>query len=318
MTRSVIHIGANKAASTTLQRALFSKHTGLHYVGEDAEGYPGYAELVNSMVSDDDLHFRAEECSRLFKEHLAAEPEKTFLYSNEDVMTSRIPTVCARRLHEYIPNAEILLIVRNQYTAVPSFYANHGAFLKPAPPSYFRRHVSFNDWIAYQLMFIGYGALASFKYNTLLSVYEELFGRDHVHVLMFEEFLRDKGTFVERLSTILRIDPGEAYRALEYSHERKRYTNRMLAYNKFRTSFLWGVDLTKYLPFGGVLSKWFEMFLEGGRAAQVVMSNEIKEKLHALYGTENALLAAKYNLPLGQYGYPLGRADRVGYVKEKS
>ena len=305
MRRTIIHIGANKTASTTLQRALFRKHSGLHYVGEDAPGYESYAPIVNSMVSDDDLHFPFDACAKLFEKHRNEEMEKTLLYSNEDVMTSRIPAICARRLHTFLPDAEILLVVRNQYTAIPSFYANHGAFLKPAPPSYFNRYVSFEDWMKFQTMFIKYGALASFRYDKLLSVYAELFGEDRVHVLLFEEFVEDKQQFVRKLSQILNIDPDEAIKLLSVGHERKRYTGRMLAYNRFRTSFLWGVPLSRYLPFGQAASKLLHKFLNGGMPAKVVVPDELKQQIHEIYCEDNTMLAKKYNLPLERYGYPM-------------
>jgi len=305
MRHVVIHIGANKTASTTLQRALFRRHPGIHYMGEDAEGYDGYASIVNSMVNDDDLYFPMDECTALFRRHLAEEPDRTLVYSNEDVMTSRVPTVCARRLHSLLPGAEVLLVIRNQFSAIPSFYANHGAFLKPAPPSYFRRHVSFDDWMQYQLMFPKYGAIASFLYDKLLSVYATLFGEDHVHVLLFEEFVMDRPGFVRKLAGILRIDPEETAQLLHASHERKRLTGRMLAYNRFRTRLLWGISLSRWLPFGNVAARMLEQFLSGGPAASVAMSDEIRQKVFAFYGEDNARLAARYGLPLTAYGYPV-------------
>lgn len=305
MRHVVIHIGANKTASTTLQRGLFSKHSGLRYMGEDGVGYKEYASIVNSMVNDDDLHFPHKECADLFSKQLAEETNKSFLYSNEDVMTSRVPTVCARRLHEFLPNAEILLVIRNQYTAVPSFYANHGAFLKPAPPSYFHRHVSFEDWMEYQVMFIKYGALAGYMFNRLLSIYSELFGEENIHVLLFEEFVENKQLFIEKLSSILHINSDEAIKLVKTSHERKRNTGRMLAYNKFRTAFLWGVPISKYLPFGRVMVDYFSKYLSAGKAAKIVLSDDMKRLIYDLYGADNSLLATKYNLPLMQYGYPI-------------
>lgn len=305
MRHVIIHIGANKTASTTLQRALFRRHGGIHYMGEDAEGYDGYASLVNSMVNDDDLYFPFAECAELFRKHLGEETEKTLVYSNEDVMTSRIPTVCARRLHAFLPDARILLVVRNQYSAVPSFYANHGAFLKPAPPSYFRRYVSFEDWMRFQLMFAKYGALASFMFNRLLSVYAGLFGENRIHVLLFEEFVENKRLFMEKLSGILRINADETGKLLQASHERKRNTSRMLAYNKFRTSFLWGVPISDYLPFGRSIAERLSQFLSGGQPARVAVSDDMKQVIYGLYCEDNALLAAKYSLPLAEHGYPI-------------
>jgi hypothetical protein len=305
MRRTIIHIGANKTASTTLQRSLFSKHSEIHYVGEDGEGYASYADLVNSMVEDDELHYLKTECAELFRQHREANLEKTLVYSNEDVMTSRIPKFCAMRLQQHLPDADILLVIRNQYTAVPSFYANHGAFLKPAPPSYFRRHVSLNDWINFETMFSKYGPLASFRYDRLASIYVELFGRERVHVLLFEEFVEDRASFMQKLSTLLCIDADEAVRLVQGSHERKRNTRRMLTYNKFRTGFLWGRDLTSGLPFGGLLARWGENYLKGGETAKIALNAELKQKVHALYSQDNASLAEQFHLPLGEYGYPL-------------
>ena len=305
MRHSVIHIGANKTASTTLQRALFSTHSQIQYLGEDGVGYADYAPLVNSLANDDDLYYPANKCAELFQRHLSEASDKTFLYSNEDVMTSHLPLICAKRLHSLVPDAEILLVIRNQHTAVPSFYANHGAFLKPAPPSYFRRHVSVDDWISFQTMFDKYGALASFRYDQFLSIYEQLFGKDRVHVLLFEEFVSDRKSFIDKLSGILRIDPVEALNGLKASHERRRLTGRLLAYNKFRTSFFWGTQFSKLLPFGNRLSNLVDGFLEKGSPAKIAMSPEIKKTIHELYCEGNTKLAEKYNLPLAQYGYPL-------------
>lgn len=307
MGKPVIHIGANKTASTTFQRALFRHHSELHYMGEDGEDYASYRGIVNAMVNDDDLHFPENRCRELFQKRLAGSLDKTFLYSNEDVMTSRTPSLCAQRLKSFIPDAKVLLVIRNQNTALPSFYANHGAFLKPAPPSYFRRHVSFDDWMSFQTqpMFIKYGALASYYYNRLLSVYADLFGEENVHVLMFEEFIEDKQSFVGKLCQVLEINAEEAMQLLSGRHERQRMTSRMLTYNRFRSSFFWGVRFSGYLPGGEKLVNAFQRFLESGASAKVDIPNEWREKIVELYGEDNKALAKRYNLPLEKYGYPI-------------
>jgi len=305
MRKPVIHIGANKTASTTLQRALFRHHSGLHYMGEDGDGYAGYMEIVNSMVNDDDLYFPAKQCNELFDKTVSKTGQRTFLYSNEDAMTSRVPVLCAQRLKLLLPDSKVLLVIRNQYSAIPSFYANHGAFLKPAPPRYFRRHVSFDDWMNFQTMFIKYGALASFFYSRLLSVYADLFGAENMHVLMFEEFIEDKHSFVGKLCDVLEIDADEAMQLLGERHERQRITSRMLAYNRFRTSFFWGVPFCDYIPGGEKLAKAFQHFIESGSSAKVEVPLNWQKKISELYGKDNRALASRYGLPLERYGYPL-------------
>jgi hypothetical protein len=308
MVHSVIHIGANKTASTTLQRTLFRDNRGLQYLGEDGYGYADYAPLVNSLVNDDDLFYSEAACAELFRRNAAQAGDKTFLYSNEDVMTSRIPLICAKRLQVLMPDTEVLLVMRNQQTAITSFYANHGAFLKPVPASYFGRHVTVDDWIAYQTMFGKYGALASFRYDQFESIYSSLFG-GRVHILLFEEFVGDRRSFVEKLSDILRIDAESAMQALKSSHERRRFTGRMLAYNRFRTSFFWGTEFTRFLPFGAKLARMFDDFLAGGMPVKISVSPSTRQKIHNFYGEGNSRLAEKYDLPLEQYGYPMAISD---------
>ena len=305
MRKTVIHIGANKAASTTLQRALFRNHSGLHYIGEDAVKYHEYQDIVSSMVSDDDLHFSADACNELFSSNLGKDSGKTLLYSNEDIMTSRVPTLCAQRLKRFLPDSEIILFARNQVTAIPSFYANHGAFLKPAPPTYFRRHVSFDDWMSYNLMFIKYGALASYFYNKLMSIYSELFGSEHTHVFLFEEFIEDKKKITEKLCQVLDIDIKESMMLLDGRHERQRITNRMLTYNRIRTLLFWNVSISEYFPGRNAIAKVFQPFLESGPTAKIKMKEHWHQKIHDLYAEENTALASAYNLPMRKYGYPM-------------
>jgi hypothetical protein len=69
MARTVIHIGANKAASTTLQRCLFAESKDLVYLGEDCVSYENYRDTLNSLVSDDNIHFCYESARELFRHH---------------------------------------------------------------------------------------------------------------------------------------------------------------------------------------------------------------------------------------------------------
>ncbi len=68
MSRTVIHIGANKTGSTTLQRSLFAKSKDLVYLGEDCTGYENYRDTLNSLVLDDEIHFAYKEAKMIFKQ----------------------------------------------------------------------------------------------------------------------------------------------------------------------------------------------------------------------------------------------------------
>jgi hypothetical protein len=305
MPQAFIHIGANKTGSTTLQRWLFAKSTDLVYLGEDCAGYENYRDTLNSLVSDDDLHFVYEEAREIFRGFMVSRGEKTFLYSNEDIMTSRVPTQCAQRLHEFLPDAEILVIVRNQLTAIPSFYANHGAYLKMVPRRYWRRYVSFDEWMDYCTEFIKYSPLDSYFYYRILNLYASLFGKQRIHILLYEDFVNDKEGFIHDLCGILRIQEPEALRLLRGKRERRRNTKREFRYHRFRSWFLRGKSFSYHLPFGAAFTRVWYDFLERGAPADGFMSDYWRNKIIELYKEDNTKFAKEYHLRLKEYAYPV-------------
>ena len=305
MKKIVLHIGANKTASTTLQRCLFSQHDDLDYLGHDGPGFETYGDIVTSLTMDDDLYFPRERCVDLLKSYKNKNPQKTLLYSDEDIMTSHFPTVCSRRLYELFPNAEILVVVRNQMTAIPSYYANHGIHLRPAPSCHFKRYVSFDDWMNYCQMFMSRSPLAGFFYNKILCMYAELFGKDRIHVLFFEEFVKDKRSFVNKLCQIVNIDFESAMAMLTNAHERKRRSGREIKYLKFRNLILWNTPLLGWLPCGDWLTKKIQKFLESGSPADVVLSDHWKAKIIEMYSEDNKGFVQNFGAEMEKYGYPM-------------
>jgi len=305
MSRAVIHIGANKTGSTTLQRCLFARTEDLVYLGEDCAGYENYRDALNSLVSDDDIHFDYEATKEIFREFMLSCGKRTFLYSNEDIMTSRVPTQCAQRLHDLLPDAMVLVIVRNQLTAIPSFYANHGAYLKMVPRRYWRRYVSFDEWMEYCTEFIKYSPLDSYFYHKILNLYESLFGKQKIHILLYEDFVNDQEKFVNDLCSILRIQKDEALKLLRGKRERRRNTKREFRYHQLRSLFLRDVSFCHPLPLEAAFMRIWRNFLEKGAPADGFMSDYWRDKIVELYKGDNTKLATEYHLPLKEYGYPV-------------
>ena len=173
--RKIIHLGANKTGSTTLQRNLFSQLSDIVYLGEDCKNYFLYKNSLDSLVSDDDVYYSSSDLESIFNEVVKDSDKSIFLYSNEDILTSRVPTQCARRLHNLMPEAEILLVIRNQIDAIQSFYSNHGSFLKNVPKNYWRRYVSFDDWMNYCLLSLSIVHLTAFYIINIFLYIKKLF-----------------------------------------------------------------------------------------------------------------------------------------------
>ena len=301
--KSVIHIGANKAASTTLQTSLFRGSPNLHYIGQEAVGFADYAHLIDSLINSDDSIYQPELLAQLLDRSQICSKKNVLLFSDEDVMTGRLPQICAARLKQLLPDAHILMIIRNQLTAIPSFYLNHGAFLSPAPAAHYRRHVEFDDWFGFNQQFSKYSVLPSFDYEFFEKIYSGLFpGR--ITILLFEEFISHREAFFEKICSVIGADISEALAHVGTTHARQRISQRHRLYGRFRSSFFWGRSLSRCLPFGDLLKERFEKFLAGGAPAELVLSSDATTEIKALYAAGNERLSQEYNLPLSHFGYP--------------
>lgn len=302
-----LHIGAPKTASTTLQRRVFARHPQVHYLGEEGDGWASVtdAAVIEKMIFADDLFFPARECMDLFAGQRAITGNRTFVYSNGDIMTSRRPTDCARRLHALLPDAEVIIVLRCQFTALASYWANHGAFLKPAPPHHFRRHVALDDWLEWGVRFPTDTPFANFLYGEIVDLYASLWGRERIHLLLFEDFLANPDAFVRRFATLLGIDGDQAVALAKGGHERRRNSARSLAWHRFRSRFLWGCTLPCGLPGRDALQRGWQRFLDAGPPARVEIPAAWRDRVGAIYAAGNARLAAERGLDLARHGYPL-------------
>jgi hypothetical protein len=300
-----IHIGANKAASTTLQRHLFNKSEDLSYFGEDCVDYLIYKDFFDTLISDDDFHFSLTEAKRIFQSRIEDSNKKTFIFSSEDILTSRIPSQCAIRLHKLLPDANILIIIRNQIEAIASWYANHGAYLKQVPKSYWRRYVSFEDWIDHCFSFQKYSPLESFLYHKHLSLYRDLFGKDNIHILFFEDLIYSKNTFVSQLSNILKIDSKKTNELLKERHERQRNSKRQHMYHKFKSNYFHNMPITSIIPYSQRLRSIWNKYLLSGDKFSVTINAKWRNMLVEYYSNDNRMLSKEYSIDIERYSYPV-------------
>ena len=301
--KSFLHIGAPKTGSTTLQQCIFALHPEILYFGEDGYGWNTKEEALTGekLVNADDLFFPIEQCLTQFAKKQQEANGRIVVYSNADVMGSRRPTTCANRLFQLMPDAHILIVLRNQYTALTSFYANHGAYLKPAPPSHFRRYVSFEDWLSWCIMFPVDTPAGNFLYAEIIDLYASLWGRNKINILLFEDFVADPDKFVCNLATLLTVDAEIAMALTKGSRRRVRGSARRLAWHKFRSQFLWNWT---HINGNNQIQLW-ERFLDAGRPARMVIPDTYRRPIANLYDEGNSRLVREWGLDLGKYSYPL-------------
>ena len=302
MTLEIIHIGFPKAASKTLQEHLFG---GRPDVVNAARPFADERSrsLCAALAFSDDVDYPEAEFSSIVDD-CRAKASRLLIYSDESVVNSAIRSIAAKRLKRLFPDAQILAVLRNQLDAFAAHYANSGRRLRPAPDPYSGRHVSFKNHLAFHHAHPKRSFLATLKYHETLEVYEQLFGRDRVHVLLFEEFRRDRQAFVSKLSSILDMDPAETENRLAGRHEHKRTIKAVGHYQAFRSRFLWGVPLSRMVP-GNRYIKQTLLRLWGDGPLDVAYPDGWRDLIGDHFRKGNSALCERYGLALKHYDYPL-------------
>lgn len=216
-----LHIGLMKTATTMLQSTVFPHTPGLTYRGKPL---PALARPIRAITTLDDEDWTRvlPEVEEAFRRDLGR-PGPGVLISEEEFsiggeFDSRADRVAiAGRLHHLFPQASVILVVRNQLTALASLYAYVVGGM-PEPPS-------FRDWLDHhgRATVPGRG-LDLFDYAALIRLYTERFGSDRVHVLLYEDLVRDRAAFLRQICRVLRL-PEDAMAHIPESRRNTRPAN---------------------------------------------------------------------------------------------
>jgi len=225
----------------------------------------------------------------------ASEPGKTVMvFSSEDVLTTRHPSVCAARLKSLMPGSTVVLVLRNQLTTWPSWYINHGAYLKGVPRRYWRRHVGFAEWLEYCFEFPDQTPVEAMNYKRHMEIFSRIFGADRLKVLLYEDLIGRPADYCSQWGAMLAIPGREVEQCLNGRHERPRLTHRRHLFDRWTSSF----PLALLKPFAG---SW----LESGPPARVELPAGWVGRIRDYYAPGNRAVEAATGLSLSAHGYPV-------------
>ena len=305
----LIHIGYPKTATTTIQREFFAIHPAIEYLGKPYTD-PRLKDLVESLMWHDDLYYDPD----ALRDHLVGK-ERTSKRQRVVLSDERLTSfatighgIVARRLFESFPDARILVSIRNQHEELKSWYLQRGRRLEgPAP--YGGKHVSLSNWLAHSERIYPGGVFGALNYRSVIDHYAELFGRDRVHVVLFEDFTTDRPRFAEGLAAALDLDASDCYGYLEVGDQRPRKPDRLHRYQVFRNRLLPGVAVSRFIPGAEHLKSAFKKWLKRGEGARVELPRQWLEKVDKRFANGNAELDESFDLGLHRHGYPLPKAN---------
>lgn len=300
----LIHIGANKTASTTFQRNCFIHLNELVYRGEEDPQIHKYQSIIDSIINDDPFYYQNDKTVDFINSFVQERPDCVHLLSYEDISRGYLPTLGAQRFKSLMPQAEILFVIRNQFDAVQSWYASHGAFLRDAPKPHWRRYVSFKNWFQHQLDFKKNSHLEAFNYERIISPFVDSFGKEKIHILFYEEFVQDPFSFCSKLAKLLGLDPNKIMMDIKGKRERKRATRAQFMYQRI-FGRLWPIKWDGITKNSSAFERFVDFFLKRGTPYKHNLNTSDLEILNKFYQSGNLYLKNNFDLALEQYGYPL-------------
>ena len=146
--QSYIHIGVPKAASRTLQENLFCHLPSFNYIGRPGVRTDRELRFITQVISNRE-NFEYNEMYKQFisliNKRVFVRGKKTFFSAEALSVGSSLDgrvdrTEIARRFAKLLPDAKILLVIRNQFDVIRSRYAQ---LLKNDP-----RYMPWRRWLA--------------------------------------------------------------------------------------------------------------------------------------------------------------------------
>lgn len=188
----LIHVGYHKTATTWLQNRVFVPEFHFWQVMT-------HKEIFDTVIAPHGLDFDPAPVRRIVAERVAAAPAGAAVdvisleaLSGLPFFGGRESDDLARRLKAALPEARILLTIREQHAIIASVYMQY--LLRAGTQS----AEAFFDGTPYD----GYFAFSArnFEYDRLVGLYQDLFGPEQVLVLPQELIARDQAAAVALLT----------------------------------------------------------------------------------------------------------------------
>ncbi len=232
-----IHIGMPKSASTTIQRYFMSGLKDVHYFG--AEDFSEGTKLFLEILNKEDLKFDASANEAALETHI--DPSKPVIFSSEFACGLRSPLLSGQvqsrktifdRLTNVAPQAKILIILRNQFDLQKSF---HAQLLKKESTFLDIDNFTLDAWMDKNINLHNQHWPSVFdfaEYYDLVKMYKNTF--QNVHVVLFEEIVKDMESFVnEELTSFMQLDKKNIDTPFINKVENIRYDTSNIKANNF-------------------------------------------------------------------------------------
>ncbi len=214
----------------------------------------------------------------------------------------------ANRLYELSPNAMVVLFIRNQYDIIVSSYLQYVKNGGTYGIKNYLYHPGFDDPRDSFLFSFDF-----FKYDNIIKLYLDLFGKSNVKVYLYEDFNALGKVFVKKFIEDLGLDLDIEKINMDWVNNAYRNRTRKIAriFNLFSNEGMVFKYYLMHIPGWYVLSKKLLFRFNQKMGGKIISSNMLlndKDRIfiHNYFSQSNRLLIEKYNITaIKKYNYPL-------------
>lgn len=199
------------------------------------------------------------------------------------------PEMIPSRIKATVPEAKIIIVIRNQVNWLRSHYMYH---IQNMPP----RHRKFSDYLN---CLDGKRVVRAGNYHSTIAAYHEIFGKESVHILLLEQIAQDQALTLKALCAFLNIK----YVDFPEGEERKHSGKSLLAGHFIRILSKLGISLRSMQKFSRIYRPVIDLASKMS-LPDVLSRNEIS-LLRSFYSSSNVETANLINTNLAKFGYPV-------------
>ena len=306
--RIVFHIGPGKTGTTYLQNNIFNKLSRINNIGRPIHNTKRYRNFQDAILRDEEPFFLEKGYEFRNEVIQSRQNYPVTLVSDENLFSKTPISANIRRLKDLFPEAEIIITVRNQLTAIQSFYLSGGYFLKGVPCAddfNRKRQISFNEYFDFSAKYLGKSYWTRYKYKNVLKTLEHYFSKNSIHILIFEEMTKQPDLFSKSLSTILDVPSDEILMLMQKSTKlNARQSAVSMKYKKLRT-LIPIKSISRSLPGSRFIIQHIEKLIsKSTKGASYAYSDKQIEKVSEIFRDDNRYLIDEYGINVEQFGYP--------------
>lgn len=311
---TIIHVGMPKTATTTLQTLLFNHHSQLYYLGKfGRRGMPASVMPALLRRQRQSAPFKAEGMLASSLEEQLAHADRLGLrvvLSKEGLSNGSMVAKYrqAALFRKTFGECKIVFFIREQLSFVKSFYAemlksyqfrtHRKEWMRRFPPA--PHYFDINDYLEVALR----PRMVLMQYlsvNDTANIYARVFGRQNVHIYLYEAFCRQPRETIAALCKDVGIEPAEALELVGRKQLNQRVTSGFIERLREIES---SAELTSSFRTcnPGQRRQMLPPALPGEKIA-TRLSTRSAGRLQKLAARQNRKLLRQWDLPLKDHGY---------------